>query len=129
MQWSFDVPPPVEWMQYESAIGELLNEFPQLRRLEFFAEEMGLPHVVFGDAFCPWLEGLLTADTLTETQESDITRAFVFIERMLESPDERLENVVLVTILNYLVYYCGLERVAPRCGPLSASWLDRLPPP
>ena len=116
-------------MQYESAIHELLIEFPQLRGVEQFAEEEGLAHVVFGSALCPWLETLLNADARTQADDADIARAFAFIERMLESPDERLENVVLVTILNYLVDYCGLDRVTPWCGPLSASWLDKLPPP
>jgi len=116
-------------MNKETAEVELVSSFPALAQEDGFSDAKGLLHVVFGSYFCPWVRRLLNLGTDTEFEEVELGKAFGFIERMLEAGDEDLENVVLVTVLNYLVYYCGRDVVASWCGPLSASWLDRLPPP
>jgi len=116
-------------MNYHSAIGELVSEFPNLKDLVGYDEAIGLQHPMFGSVFCPWVRRLLKSSARSALDDVELGKAFRFIERMLEAGDEDLENVVLVTILNYLVHYCGRDVVAPWCGPLSASWLDRLPPP
>lgn len=115
-------------MNYSSVIDDMFAVFPNLS-LEGYEDAIGLPHVVFGDIFCPWVKQLLLSPSRSDIENRQVAEAFHFIEQMLESEDDDLENVVLVTILNYLVDYCGRARVEPWCRPLSKSWLDRLPPP
>ena len=114
-------------MNKETAEVELLSSFRELAQEDGFSDATGLLHVVFGSYFCPWVRRLLKSSARSALDDVELGKAFRFIERMLEAGDEDLENVVLVTILNYLVHYCGRDVVAPWCGPLSASWLDRLP--
>lgn len=116
-------------MNYSSIETDLISRFPHLREHDDYADAAGLLHVVFGSYFCPWLRGLLNASVRSQADEVEIAKAFALIEEMLESDDEGLENIVLVTVLNYLVDYCGMEAVAPWCEPLSSGWLDKLPPP
>ena len=115
-------------MDYASAIDELVAEFPNLKDLVGYDEAIGLPHAMFGTVFCPWVEELLKSSARSPLDDVELGEAFRFIERMLEAGDEDLENVVVVTVLNFLVGYCGRDVVARWCGPLSATWLDRPSP-
>jgi hypothetical protein len=116
-------------MNRETVEVELVSSFPELAQEEGFSDAKGSLHVVFGSYFCPWVEELLKSSPRSTLEEVELGKAFRFIERMMESGYDDLENVVLVTILNFLVHYCGRDVVARWCGPLSTSWLDRLPPP
>ena len=91
-------------IDYGSLSCELGRRIPALRdeverQLVAAGGEDPGPHVVFGDVFVPWLEGLLSK---LET-DSELALAFQLLEEMAQDPDPRVQEVVQMTVCEDLL--------------------------
>ena len=86
------------YMEYKDVVDALLTEFPTLR--ERYEEEQdysqGLPHLVYEIVFVPYLkEGKDDTELISKAAE--------FMERLLTHEDERIQEVVVVSVLEPLL--------------------------
>lgn len=79
-----------------AALPELRNRYEEL--LEWWRDDEPGMHIVFGDVFNPFVIELLESCSDGEI----LQRAFAFVERMANSLDERVVNIVYVTICEEL---------------------------
>ncbi|MFC8689071.1 hypothetical protein [Brevibacillus porteri] len=86
-------------MQYDNIIRKLLAAVPQIRpnyeeEMEWLGEE--LPHVIFGMVVTPYIIKCLEEHGNSET-------IFNFLEEMSLSSDEKVQELVVVSVLELLV--------------------------
>lgn len=85
-------------LNYDNLVQQMLEAVPEIRpyyekELEWWDEI--LPHVVFGDVINPYIISLLK-----NSQDLDVLqRTFQFFEMMANCPDERVADVLGVTVL------------------------------
>lgn len=89
---------------YENLAEYLLDEFPDLRpryeaEIKWWGDEKPGPHVVYGDILNPLIVDLLA----TRQDEERLKRVFDFLERLAKSDDVRVQEVVSVTVCEYLL--------------------------
>lgn len=90
-------------LNYETVDQELIKSLPEIREpyeeeLKSWTGEEPGQHNIFGNVLNPFLLDLLQKDS----NEGLIKRAFDFIEQMATSNDEKVSNVVQVTICEQL---------------------------
>lgn len=88
---------------FENMSARLVEAIPELRdsykkELAWWRDEKPGAHNIYGDVFTPHLVSLLK----TEGNEDKLTQAFQFIEELANHEDDRVQEVVAVTILEYL---------------------------
>ena len=97
----------------------IINRFPELK--EQVEKECGsgefLPHVVFGNIFDPLTVSLLKQDDHAENKT--LRRIFDMYEELSSEGDEETQNLVQVTLLEYLwdektTYNRALELIGER---------------
>jgi len=83
-------------------VPELREQIDEVRR--WWAPEVPGQHIVYGDVLNPYLESLL------ETGESDsrLRDLFAFLEELAKNPDVHVQEVVVATVLEYLLGYPAL---------------------
>lgn len=104
----------------------LISNLPQLKKRydEILRREDGestSPYVVYGDVLALQLESALKEDHL-----DDCKAFFGFIEKALALHDEKLENVIAVSVIENL-YFSALDKefVKKQLGPLALTiWKD-----
>lgn len=98
-------------MDYTNLVKSMLKELPELKpaydeEMEWLEEE--LPHVLFSWVFNPYLINLLT-----ENKRADqIVTVFNFLEQMAVSPDEKVQEVLVVTVIESLVLERNIIEIA-----------------
>jgi hypothetical protein len=90
-------------LRYEDLSSKLVEEFPELRRryedeIKWWGSEKPGQHVVYGDIFTPFLVELLESGK----DRHRLARAFALIETLLSSEDVKVQEVAVVTVLEYL---------------------------
>ncbi|MFG0212972.1 hypothetical protein ACFU8X_07695 [Brevibacillus porteri] len=98
-------------MNYDNVIAKLLNDVPQIR--PFYEEEMEwlgeeLPHVIFGMVVVPYIIKGLEGN---ETIES----IFNFLEEMSLSRDERVQELLVVSVFESLITEREIISFAKSC--------------
>ncbi|WP_059171346.1 hypothetical protein [Bacillus sp. FJAT-27445] len=86
-------------MEYNNLINRLLNDIPQIRpmyeeEIEWLEED--LPHVIFGIIVTPFI-----IKQLQENQK--VTTLFDFLEEMALCNDEKVQEVLVVSVLELLI--------------------------
>jgi len=110
-------------LSYDDLSSKLIEEFPELRtqyeaELKWWGSEKPGQHIVYGDIFTPFLVELLESGQ----ERHRIERAFALIETMLSSEDVRVQEVAVVTVLEYLQGKKNLLKLAePFLGSLASS--------
>jgi hypothetical protein len=110
-------------LDFDDLSMRLLQEFPELRpryeeELNWWGSEKPGQHIVYGDIFTPFLVALLESGK----DRHGIERAFALIEALLNSDDVRVQEVAVVTILEYLQGKQDLLKLAePFLGPLAST--------
>lgn len=106
----------------------MVKEFPELRErytkeLEWWGDEKPGQHVIYGDIFTPYLVDLLESGR----GPNQLKRAFSFLENMLSCEDVKVQEVAVVTVLEY---FHGkpklLDLAKPYFGPLAVSAIHDL---
>lgn len=88
-------------LTYNNIVNNMLMAIPEVRpvfekELEWWSEV--LPHIVFGDVLNPYLLELLKSDKEIDA----LKRIFDFFEQMANCNDEKVQNVLAVTVLERL---------------------------
>ncbi len=125
-------------LTYDELSDALIREFPELREkyeqeLEWWSPDTPGPHIVYGDIFTPYLvEGLESGrDTVR------LERAFRLLEELIANSDVKVQEVAVVTVLEYLQGKPSLlNRAEPYMGPLASFairdleefWQQKRPP-
>jgi hypothetical protein len=110
-------------LRYEDLSSKLVEEFPELRRryedeIKWWGSEKPGQHVVYGDIFTPFLVELLESGK----DRHRLARAFALIETLLSSEDVKVQEVAVVTVLEYLQSRRNLVKLAePYLGSLATS--------
>jgi hypothetical protein len=96
-------------VRYEDMTDLLVARVPELRKeideiRDWWAPEVPGQHVVYGDVLTPYLERLLQ----TGEHEERLRYLFTFLEELAENPDVHVQEVVVVTILEYLLGHSHL---------------------
>lgn len=91
-------------LQYEQLDQELLKSIPELgplydKEMEWWKDEKPGAHIIFGDLLNPFLHWLLEEGV----NQALIRRIFIFLEKMANSSDVRVQEVVAVTVLEALM--------------------------
>ena len=86
-------------MAYDDLISRLLNDIPQIRPM--IEEEMewleeNLPHVLFGIVVTPFIIKGLRGN-------KEVTNILKFLEQMAISDDEKVQEVLVVSVLESLI--------------------------
>lgn len=108
-------------LSFESLSSKLIEDFPELRdrydkELEWWRPEKPGQHIVYGDIFTPYLVELLESGSDIRR----IRRAFDLIESLIADDDIRVQEVAVVTVLEYLQGRPELLSLAePYMGPLA----------
>jgi hypothetical protein len=109
-------------LSYDDLSSKLIEEFPELRaryedELKWWDSEKPGQHIVYGDIFTPFLVELLESGKDHERLE----RAFALIEALISSEDVRVQEVAVVTVLEYLQGKPNLLKLAePYLGTLAS---------
>lgn len=117
------MPGSSEKLTYDGLSRTLIEAFPELREryekeLDWWGSEKPGQHIVYGDIFTPYLAELLEADRDTERLE----RAFRLLEELIANNDVRVQEVAVVTVLEYLQGKpCLLRQAEPYMGPLASA--------
>lgn len=93
-------------LTYEKIVVQLLAEFPQLH---FDGGDVDLPHVIFENSFVPFVKDSLNGEN------SDLERIFAFMEKMATSQDKKVENLLLVSVLEALADDSSNRAAAKKC--------------
>jgi len=110
-----------ESLTYEQAVEELGRSIPDLqeaceREREWWGTETPGPHVFYHAVFVPYLEERLARDD--DTVATSLRRVFGFVERLATSTDDRLRDLVGVTICKPLLGdHVRLGRAKSYMGP------------
>ncbi|MDQ0087494.1 hypothetical protein J2T12_000888 [Paenibacillus anaericanus] len=88
-------------MEYNNVVQIMLEAIPEItpmyeKELDWWDEI--LPHIVFGDVLSPYIITLLRESNPEQTLE----KVFDFLEQMAISSDERVQEVLAVTVLEQL---------------------------
>lgn len=88
-------------MEYSNLVQKMLRAIPEVnpmyeKELDWWEEI--LPHIIFGDVLNPYIITLLREGNADQTLE----KAFDFLEQMAISSDERVQEVLAVTVLEQL---------------------------
>src|SRR5437867_337012 len=113
-------------MKYEEASRLLIEAIPELKsqydaELEWWKDETPGPHIIFGDVLLPFVTKLI------EVGESErlVRRIFAFIERMANSEDSRVRDLVGVSICEPLIDHRQiLERARSFMGPKTRGIME-----
>ena len=110
-------------LRYDDLSSKLIEEFPELRaryedEIKWWGSERPGQHIVYGDIFTPFLLELLQSGK----DRHRLERAFALIEALLSSEDVKVQEVAVVTVLEYLQGKQNLLKVAePFLGSLASS--------
>lgn len=110
-------------LTYDNLSEALIEEFPELQEkyeqeLEWWGPEKPGQHVVYGDIFTPYLVGLLEADR----DRARLERAFALLEDLIANSEVKVQEVAVVTVLEYLQGKPNLlSRAEPYVGPLAST--------
>ena len=112
-------------LEYCNLIVILLEEFPEL--LQTYEEEKeyleDLPHLVFEDIFVPYLIGLVEKPN----EEDKINKACVLIENMIICPEEKIQEVAVVSVLEALLPHRNvIEKIKVDFGENTIGYLNKL---
>jgi len=96
------VPTEPAAITYDNVSDVLAEYVPELKEayqgeLRWWGDQRPGPHVVYGDILNPYLERLLHSG-----DEAKLRQVFEFVERLAGNPDERVQELVAVTICEYL---------------------------
>jgi hypothetical protein len=113
---------------YEQANSMLVEALPELgaavqQALHDARPEEPGPHTLYDEALNPYIARLL--DKTQETEEA-LTRVFAFVERLSESTDKNVREVVTDTILAALEREPRLARARPYMGPATRRLLKKV---
>ncbi len=102
---------------YDDLSTKLLDALPELKeRVDSLFREWGQhrpgQHVVYGDLLTPYITALLESAGPDET----LQRIFAFLEELSKHPEERVQEVVSVTLCEYLVGHGFLTKAWPYMG-------------
>jgi len=112
-----------EKLSYDELSKTLVEAFPEIqeryeKELDWWGSEKPGQHIVYGDIFTPYLVELLEADRDTER----LQRAFELLEELIANNDVRVQEVAVVTVLEYLQGKPSLlSRAEPYMGPLASA--------
>lgn len=88
------------YLNYNELIETLLERFPEIE--DVYKQEKDwvedLPHLVFGTIFNPYFLRLLKSENTNK-----IVEAFKFLEDMANSSDTKVQEILVVTILEYIL--------------------------
>ncbi|MBG9944241.1 hypothetical protein ABE237_16190 [Brevibacillus formosus] len=95
-------------MEYGNIIRKLLTDVPQIRpyyeeEIEWLEED--LPHVIFGMVLTPYIIKSLEEHRNVET-------IFNFLEEMALSVDEKVQELLVVSVLESLITERGIIEIA-----------------
>src|SRR3712207_2942116 len=105
-------------LQYDAADAELLRALPEIREsyereLAWWEGDASAKHAIYGSVLNPLLRA-----SLDRGDPAPLRRAFEFVERMAAASDERLVNIVAVTIVGALGDEAAtLAKARPLMGP------------
>jgi len=94
---------PAAPLSYERVIDQLIYSVPELAEpydveMAWWKEERPGPHVIYGNLLNPYLDRLLqTGD------HASLRHVFEFLERLAQSKDTRVQDLVAVTVCEHLV--------------------------
>lgn len=112
---------------YDQMNDVLIKEFPSLawkyqQELDWWGDETPGPHIIYGDLFTPYLANQLKAGNNGAAQ-----KAFRHLEGLLNHEDVKVQEVAVVTVLEYLQNDAELLALAtPYLGPLAAEAITDL---
>ena len=110
---------------FDEVIECMYSTFPDvLRRAEEACSvglSAGLPHAALGSEFCPWLLAVIESDPAGQREET--AKGFGFIEELLRRGDARVQELVHVTILEFLLASAGRDVAERLSGPLANAEL------
>lgn len=112
---------------YDELNALLVKEFPCLthkyeQELDWWDDEKPGPHVVYGDQFTPYL-----VDRLKAGDKEAAKRAFEHLEMLLSHKDVKVQEVAVVTVLEYLESDHELAALArPFLGPQATGAMNDL---
>lgn len=92
-----------EDITFESVSDLLVEELPELRAryrevLAWWGDERPPQHILYEDILNPYISELIQ-----EKNEAGLRRTFELVERMARSSDRRVQEIVAVTICDYIV--------------------------
>jgi hypothetical protein len=114
-------------LEYETLLDELPVHIPELRRsyeaeLTWWGTEEPEPHVIFASVVNPYLDRLLESDN-----RPALARAFDFLELLSRHADQRVQDLVLVTVCEHLGGNAKHWRAARQfMGPVTRKHCDEL---
>jgi len=87
---------------YENAADKLVESLPELKEsyqaeLEWWGTDRPGPHIIYGDILNPYIDRLLQAGG-----ETGLRRVFAFLEALSQNEDARVQELVAVTVCEYL---------------------------
>ena len=87
---------------YDNVSDRLIEHIPELSEayeaaLEWWGNEKPGPHVVYGDILNPYIDRLLQSG-----DEPSLRRIFHFLEKLSRSEDQRVQEIVSVTVCEQL---------------------------
>lgn len=115
-------------MNYNNLVFTMLGELPELRpayeeEMQWLDEE--LPHVIFSMVLNPYLFDLL--GSIDDVPKSILTRIFSFLEVMANSNDKKIEEVLVVTVLESLAMERAIIPEAKKLmGPNALVFLENM---
>lgn len=115
---------------YDRLSNELIKVAPELRaqyeeELRWWGDETPGPHIIYGDVLNPYLISLLEADD--ESNEEVLRRIYGFLEALANHDDERVQEVVAVTVCERLGASKELlERAHRYMGPKTRQLSDEI---
>lgn len=103
-----------EDVDWENMSGKVAERFPALkesydRELRWWGEEKPGQHIIYGDVFFPYIKKV--AEAGSDDNEGELKRIFRFLEELANHSDERVQEVVCVTLCEDI---CGDEAVLQR---------------
>lgn len=111
-------------LRYDSIIETLLDEFPELTGRYDDEKDIieGLPHLVFGIIFVGYMLEL----TKGEGNEAGLRKAFRFVESMLNSPDDLVQELAVVSVLESIeANPHELLKARPYFGKKTSEWFEQ----
>jgi len=87
---------------YENAADKLVESLPELNEsyqaeLKWWGTDRPGPHIIYGDILNPYIDRLLQAG-----EEAGLRRVFAFLEALSQNEDKRVQELVAVTVCEYL---------------------------
>lgn len=100
---------------------ELRDEIDEVRR--WWAPDEAGQHIVYGDVLDPYLERLLK----TGENDSRLREVFAFLEELARNPDVHVQEVLGVTVLEYVLGHPSLlARAREFMAPATLTMADEL---